>query len=427
MTTTMTPKTALVAYALSLLAACGSMPRTRTAAVCRCPSAATPTAATTVPPIVAPAASASVGPPSASAPAPAVAPATCASASPAAPTAPKAEVHTITIAPGWQGGKTDRPAIDAVEGEAPGPDDVAPAGTVLVAEARADREPPETITEYDLDSGREVREVSLPIPGPELRMVRAGDMVHVFAWSDGGELHYAALSLPEHRVVRVERLATNDPLGPTAVATDGRLTVAATRGTFPTIGDAFALVAFDQQGRRIGTRRIDICKPSRAGESCPSELQNNVVVVGGRPYVLLETDDLAITGRHYRLLRLRSDLSPDREWDFDAPDVVSSSIPMTLVAWGNHIALDTSAHASRALDIIFDLSPREVTRQPRCTDPPPTPAPSGDEVRELWVDHVHVTLHGLDSDGKAYLTWVQQAASGPPAPCWATRLEWGAP
>lgn len=417
MTTTTNAASALLASALPLLAACGSMPTTPMAVSHPCLAAASPAAPTAASP---PAAESTSPPQVERSPAPPMASAAC----PVASTAP--DVHTISIAPGWQDSSGGHPAIDAVEGEAAGADGYQPAGTVLVAESRADREPPETITEYDLASGREVREVSLPITGPDLRMARAGDMVHVFAWSDGGDLRYAALSLPELRVVRVERLATGDWTGLSAVATDGRSTVVATTGTFPKLGEGFVLVAFDQRGRRIGTRRIDVCTPPMSGGACPSDLQDNVVVVGGRPYVLLETDDFSPAGRRYRLLRLHADLSSDKEWAFDAPDFHAASI--RLAAWRNLVALDTSG--VRSLDILFDLSPREVTRQPRCTDPPPPPRPSDSgvgDVRELWVDHVHVALHGLDASGKAYLTWVREAASGPPAPCWANRVEAEAP
>jgi len=408
--------TALVGSAIALPLACASTPRGAPAAS-GAPASAAQATATSVPSAAAraaPRAGADALPAPSTPPAnrPA-APSSSASAAAAIP-----GVHIVPIARGWQDSDTGyMPNIDMVEGRAP--DERHPAGTVLVAETRADRQEPATVTEWDLATGRELREVPLSA-GADVRMVRAGGVVHAIVWSYESALYYVCLSVADFRVLNVERIGMVGPTGPAAIASDGRVTIVAAEGSLPNVASGLFVATFDQNGNRIAARGLQACKqPDPTSAYCGTasgSMRDDAVVVGGHPYVLLATDDENAAGRRYRLLRLRADSSTEREWSFR-----SSSFPdqLTLESWQRQLAVDGSPYGAPPQQILFSPEPREIARHASCADAPPPGATGGHPARHVWLGRVHVALYGLNAGGKAHLAWTEEADPGPRPPCWA--------
>lgn len=412
--------TALVGSAIALPLACASTPRGAPAAS-GAPASAAQATATSVP-------SAAARPPARAnadaLPAPSTppanrpgAPSSSASAEAAIP-----GVHIVPIARGWQDSDTGyMPNIDMVEGRAP--DERHPAGTVLVAETRADRQEPATVTEWDLAAGREVREVPLSA-GTDVRMVRAGDVVHAIVWSYASALYYVCLSVADFRVLNVERIGMVGPAGPAAIATDGSVTIVAAEGSLPNVAEGFFVATFAQSGHPIAVRVLQACKPDPTSAYCgtPSaSMRDDAVVASGRPYVLLATDDENAAGRRYRLLRLRANLSIEREWPFRASSFADL---LTLEGWQRRIAVDAGPygepHGDPPRQILFSPEPREIERRAMCADAAPPGATDGPAVRQAWLGRIHVALYGPSRGGKAHLAWTEETDPGPRAPCWAT-------
>lgn len=107
--------------------------------------------------------------------------------------------------------------VDAIAGQAPGPDH--PAGTVLVAQA-AVGDPSPAITEWDLATGAIVRSAVLPLPATQadVRLVRAGGRLHAFASrAPDGAIFHARLDA-SLRIEHVEPWGSGER---PRVATDG--------------------------------------------------------------------------------------------------------------------------------------------------------------------------------------------------------------
>ncbi len=144
--------------------------------------------------------------------------------------------------------------VDALAGQPPGP--AHPAGTVIVAQASA-QEPSPTVTEWDLASGSVVRGAALPLPASQadLRIVRAGGALHVFASrAPRGPIVYARLD----ESLRIERV---EPLGfgeRPRVATDGNVIAALWEGTAAagSRDPGWRLILVDARGHPLWTARL---------------------------------------------------------------------------------------------------------------------------------------------------------------------------
>lgn len=107
--------------------------------------------------------------------------------------------------------------VDAIAGQAPGPDH--PAGTVLVAQATIG-DPSPAVTEWDLATGAIVRSTVLPLPAAQadMRLVRAGGRLHAFASrAPDGPIFHARLDAS----LRVEHVDAWGRGERPRVATDG--------------------------------------------------------------------------------------------------------------------------------------------------------------------------------------------------------------
>jgi hypothetical protein len=391
--------TALVGAALALPLSCASVPRSAQAVSRGDGSAAQATASPTAPraavPVDAdrPPAASTPSPPDASAP-----PLSAASAAAGLP-----GVHVVPLPRSRPGDDMGNfPRADMVEGRAP--DERHPAGTVLVAETRSDRREPTSITEWDLATGRELREVPL-WAGNEVRMVRAGDVLHAIVWVFERDVYYVCLQLSDFRVLNVERIGTLQADEAATIATDGRVTVVVAHGSLPNAAASFLLATFAPDGHRVAARSV---QPS-------TSMQDNAVVVNGHPYVLLPADANAAVPR-YRLLRLRGDLSTDREWSFHAS---GDADQLTLESWQQRLAVRDS-HAPGPI-LFFSAEPREIGRSADCAEAMPLGFTDRDLVRQAWLGRVHVALYVRQPDGEAYLAWTEETEPGPRPPCWAAR------
>jgi hypothetical protein len=285
------------------------------------------------------------------------------------------------------------PEIDIAPGAPPSPD--MPAGSVYVAMEESDGT---HVSEWDLARNARRRDVRLPVPTSydNVRIQRAGGALHVLAWTYNEDIAYVRVS-EDLRPGRAQWLGHVSATGPTALASDGSVTVVAFDGMLPARpsdpslpGDPEGLfvASFDRAGRKIAQRLTQ--RMVRDVEES-ADLEDNLAVVDGHAFVLLRTkrDDTL------ELLRLGPTLDVERAVSFKAEtELVHGD---TVPAFPTVFATDgrVYVHWLNTLTMV-DFSSRDLTRRrvDACKVPGLCAGLHENLALGLWVGDVHAKLKG---------------------------------